>query len=98
MWDATVRHQTRSTGKTKRKLTSLDWESPYPPHSGDRRRLWTEHNHQSQSTCDPVTQTSVQRNRGVRKIFTPHLLHPSEDILMGREFAIQTEELLLLLS
>ena len=28
----------------------------------------------------------------------PHLLHLSEDILMGREFAIQTEEFLLLLS
>lgn len=27
-----------------------------------------------------------------------HLLHLSENILMGREFAIQTEELLLLLS
>ena len=28
----------------------------------------------------------------------PHLLHFGEDILMGREFAIQTEEFLLLLS
>jgi hypothetical protein len=30
--------------------------------------------------------------------FTPHLLHLGEDILVGREFAIQTKELLLLLS
>jgi hypothetical protein len=34
----------------------------------------------------------------MRGVHAAHLLHLSEDILMGREFAIQTEEFLLLLS
>jgi hypothetical protein len=61
MRDAKSRYSNQIHEETSRQHTSLDLELPSPQHSVNQRRPWIEHNHQSQSTCDPAAQRTINR-------------------------------------